>query len=855
MKIDVEQIDLQSNEMLSVLDEIPLLICIFVPGGQVKYVNVPYCDFFDCDRSDLIGASFFDLIPEFDWGLDEQDVREIKHNGGQLVHEHSFTTEDGNERYQRWTIKLQRDSNAEVQYYYAIGEDTTEKRELEKDLENKEQEYEAANQQLDAQNQQLEAQNQQLDAYVQQLEAQEQQLRAEVKQKKEAQQRLDFAQKTADMGVWEWDLETDEVVWTQAMEALFEMESGEFDGEFETFLQFVEEKDRGKISETADLVFEEGGPQTCEYRVHLPEKGQRWLESRFDLVNENRLVGSSIDITERKETELEQRKLLTGWETTDLGLIVTDMESNVESTNPAVREMLGYSAEEFKQKNVEELSPEEDKREEVVRSIKAKGSWQGEILHQRKDGSSVPVELSTSIITDHTGETVGMLGVLRDLTERKERERELDSLNQQLDAQNQQLEAQNQQLDAYVQQLEAQEQQLRAEVDKRQEVQERLRLAAESADIGLWEWRLEEDKPTWTKRVKELYGFDPEEVEDWYEEFSKRINESNRERVNKEIEKALKAGDPYHQIYSYEHPERGEIWIEARGQVFTDENGEPVRMLGSVLDVTEQKELERDLRKANRELDAQNQQLDAYNQQLAAANQQLKATEQQLRAEIDERREAEEKLKRALSEKETLLQEVHHRVKNNLQVISSLLNLQKYEIEDIASPEVIEAFESSRRRVLSMSEVHNQIYQTKHLASVEPQSYVKNLTGAIVKSLEISRSPELEYEIDPDLELDVDDAIHCGLILNELISNALEHASEDPEEKLKISIEMFRDNDEYCFRVADTGCGLDPDFEISDSASLGLRLVHSLAEVQLDGELNIEVNDGTEFEIYFPAQN
>lgn len=571
MKIDVEQIDLQSNEMLSVLDEIPLLICIFVPGGQVKYVNVPYCDFFDCDRSDLIGASFFDLIPEFDWGLDEQDVREIKHNGGQLVHEHSFTTEDGNERYQRWTIKLQRDSNAEVQYYYAIGEDTTEKRELEKDLENKEQEYEAANQQLDAQNQQLEAQNQQLDAYVQQLEAQEQQLRAEV--------------------------------------------------------------------------------------------------------------------------------------------------------------------------------------------------------------------------------------------------------------------------------------------DKRQEVQERLRLAAESADIGLWEWRLEEDKPTWTKRVKELYGFDPEEVEDWYEEFSKRINESNRERVNKEIEKALKAGDPYHQIYSYEHPERGEIWIEARGQVFTDENGEPVRMLGSVLDVTEQKELERDLRKANRELDAQNQQLDAYNQQLAAANQQLKATEQQLRAEIDERREAEEKLKRALSEKETLLQEVHHRVKNNLQVISSLLNLQKYEIEDIASPEVIEAFESSRRRVLSMSEVHNQIYQTKHLASVEPQSYVKNLTGAIVKSLEISRSPELEYEIDPDLELDVDDAIHCGLILNELISNALEHASEDPEEKLKISIEMFRDNDEYCFRVADTGCGLDPDFEISDSASLGLRLVHSLAEVQLDGELNIEVNDGTEFEIYFPAQN
>ena len=224
-----------------------------------------------------------------------------------------------------------------------------------------------------------------------------------------------------------------------------------------------------------------------------------------------------------------------------------------------------------------------------------------------------------------------------------------------------------------------------------------------------------------------------------------------------------------------------------------------------------------------------------------------------LKRAMDSVKEKNKQLKRTLSEKETLLKEIHHRVKNNLQVICSLLRLQKFEIEDEASPRVLEAFETSRRRVISMSEVHNQIYQTDHLAGVDPESYLRDLTNAIIETCDILLEPSVKVDVHPDVNLEIDEAIHTGLILNELISNAIEHAVDESGERLEITIEMSRENDKYCLRVADNGCGLEPDFDIAETSSLGLQLVQSLAVDQLEGELNINVDDGTEFEICFPA--
>ncbi|GEM_PF-6868020 len=218
---------------------------------------------------------------------------------------------------------------------------------------------------------------------------------------------------------------------------------------------------------------------------------------------------------------------------------------------------------------------------------------------------------------------------------------------------------------------------------------------------------------------------------------------------------------------------------------------------------------------------------------------------------ITERKRMERQLRQAVREKETLLKELHHRVKNNLQVISSLLRLQKYQVEDQASPEVLEAFESSRKRVLAMAEVHEQIYQVEKLDAIDASGYLRKLADMVVKGFDVTGSLKLNYSIEEDLELEVDQAIHCGLIVNELLTNAVQHGSESGRDDFNIHLSMKKTDGGYTLVVADNGVGLPPDFDLAESDSLGLQLVQALVEDQLAGSLKIDSTDGTKFIINF----
>lgn len=215
--------------------------------------------------------------------------------------------------------------------------------------------------------------------------------------------------------------------------------------------------------------------------------------------------------------------------------------------------------------------------------------------------------------------------------------------------------------------------------------------------------------------------------------------------------------------------------------------------------------------------------------------------------DITELKEAEEALKLNVHQKEILLKEVHHRVKNNLQVISSILNLQTAYIQDAAALSMIQECQD---RVKSMAYIHESLYQSADLAKVNFSEYLRNLCNNLMYSYSTpNRKVILDFDI-ADISLSLDAAIPCGLIVNELVSNCFKYAFEDQKRGV-IKIRLAKgDDDLKTLVVQDSGKGLPQDLNIETNDSLGLQLVYTLAD-QIDGEIKYEFANGSKFTINF----
>jgi PAS domain S-box-containing protein len=218
--------------------------------------------------------------------------------------------------------------------------------------------------------------------------------------------------------------------------------------------------------------------------------------------------------------------------------------------------------------------------------------------------------------------------------------------------------------------------------------------------------------------------------------------------------------------------------------------------------------------------------------------------------DITTRKLAEDNLRSSNLEKETLLMEVHHRVKNNMQVISGLLDLQA---RSSGNPELIAMFHESQSRIQAMSLVHEKLYASKDFARIDLAGYVRALSQDLFQSYKINPGKiDLIVQIDGDVYVDINKAIPCGLILNELISNALKHAfTGDGPGELQIILRETK-NTEIEIVVRDNGLGLPDDVDIHQPRSMGLYLVNGLVKKQLEGQIEVRRDNGTEFLIKFP---
>lgn len=214
--------------------------------------------------------------------------------------------------------------------------------------------------------------------------------------------------------------------------------------------------------------------------------------------------------------------------------------------------------------------------------------------------------------------------------------------------------------------------------------------------------------------------------------------------------------------------------------------------------------------------------------------------------DITDRKAFENALKSSLKEKDVLIQEIHHRVKNNMQIISSLLSLQSDHVKDIRDKGL---FEESKNRVRSMAIIHQKVYKSEDLTSIDFSTYIPEIVYGISNSYQIGPNLEIEVNVDP-ISLNIDTAIPCGLIINELLTNSIKHAFPNGiPGKISIEFHEYKPG-EITLIVRDNGVGIPENIDFRNTKSLGLQLVITLTK-QLHASISLDKQDGTEFKIVF----
>ena len=329
------------------------------------------------------------------------------------------------------------------------------------------------------------------------------------------------------------------------------------------------------------------------------------------------------------------------------------------------------------------------------------------------------------------------------------------------------------------------------------ESEERLRLTLEATNDGVWDWNVATGRAVFSPHYYTMLGYEPYEFPETYEAWRSLVHPEDVGRVEREIRQHIETGEGY-AIEARMRAKSGEWkWILTRGKVVDrDALGRALRMVGAHSDITS-------------------------------------------------RRIAEDALKASLKEKEILLKEIHHRVKNNLQIMSSLLNLQSEHLDD---PKALDIFKMSMDRVRTMALIHDKLYRSEDLSHIYFPGYVNDLAAHLFETYSLGKGIGLTLDIQP-VSFDIDTAIPLGLIINELISNSLKHGFPGEDEGA-ISMHLSVNGVRAELIVSDTGVGFPEDLDFMDTPSMGMQLVVTLVE-QLEGAIELNRTKGTEFRITF----
>lgn len=334
---------------------------------------------------------------------------------------------------------------------------------------------------------------------------------------------------------------------------------------------------------------------------------------------------------------------------------------------------------------------------------------------------------------------------------------------------------------------------------------------------GMWYWNLQEPEHEWmSPRFWETFGYDPQDKQHLSSEWQDIIFPEDRDLALRNFEQHVAdPNHPYDQVVRYKHKDGSTVWIRCRGLAIRNTDGEPVRMLGAHTDITAATRLA------------------------------------ESRAKISAQKQSQRALEKALREKTALLSEVHHRVKNNLQIISSMLSLQARTVSEPVKQEL----ESCQRRVQAMALIHQLLYEREDYSEINLGLYTARLCELIQSSTRPDQAGialSLHMPEQP-LVLGLRRTVPYGLVINELLSNAYQHAfSGRPLDSAEINVTLAQAGEQHAeLSIRDNGVGLPAGVGPDNRTSLGLHMVEVFVR-QLQGELNIERSSGTTFAVKFP---
>ena len=747
---------------------------------------------------------------------------------------------------------------------------------------------------------------------------------------RESEERLLLAQQVAKIGTFEWNLQTGVNIWTPEMEAMYGLLPREFGKTQTAWEKLVHPDDRSKALCLVDLALQTGEPIEGEWRVFWSDGSVHWLTGRWQVFKDAtgkplRMTGVNIDITERKQTEKawqdSKARVDSIFRSSPIGIGVV-VDRMIKEANERLCEMTGYSREELLGMNALMLYPTVEEYERVGRvkygMIAQSGTGHVETRWRRKDGSVVDIILSSSpIIPGDLSREITFTAL--DITERKRVEKALresearfrsyfemplvgilitsldkgvisvndkfctlvgysadelkgttwdkithpEDLARDVEQFNQVLAGE---IDSYtmekrfihkngtsiptilsvgcVRRLDHTVNYLVTtvqDITERKRAEEELcksenRFRAMFEEHGAPMLLIEPNSGqiiNANEAAARFYEYSREQLRAMYID---QINQLPPEEVAAERYKAIEHSKNVF-VFTHRLASGDERLVEVYSSPVTIE-GQP--MLFSIIhDITLRKKAEEALKKAHENLEEK----------------------------VKERTEELEIAYESLRNLETVRkQEIHHRIKNNLQVISSLLDLEAEKFrskKNIEDSQVIEAFKESQDRVISMALIHEKLHKGEQINTLNISHYIEELANNLLLTYSVCNNDiSLDMDIEEDIFFDMDMSVPLGIIINELISNSLKHAFSG-RDKGEIQIKLHREksgecesedcNLTYVLMISDNGIGIPKDLDIENLDSLGLQLVTSLVN-QLDGEFELKSNNGTEFIIRFTVK-
>jgi PAS domain S-box-containing protein len=576
-----------------------------------------------------------------------------------------------------------------------------------------------------------------------------------------------------------------------------------------SFMPLVHEEDREETARAMENLSRPPYACYCEQRA-LTKDGWRWLawadravlDEEYNVIG---VVGVGRDVTARKRAEAELRESEERFRTLlehipGVSIQGYSTDGTVRYWNKASEKVYGYTAEEAIGKNLAdliippELRPHFEQALERGAQATASGEFMppGELKLLHKNGSLVPVYSIHTVVRLENSPPL-LFCIDMDLSERKR-------------------------------------------------IEEKLRTEKAFTESALncltdpfYVFDLEGRLLRWNRAAGSVSGYSNAELSsmkpmDFFQG-------KDRQLVVEALELAAKRGHASLEASVVTKDGRS-IPHELSGALLRDHEGNPSGICGIARDITKRKATEEALQRAREELERRVEERTAA---LVRANERLSS-------EMEQRGRYEAQLKASLREKEVLLREIHHRVKNNIQVISSLLSLQSAGLKD---SKISGAFQDSQHRIKAIALIHEMMYEGKDVARVDFACYVNRLARALYQTYGV-REARIELKINVEEGwIGIDTAIPCGLVINELVSNAFRHAfPRGGPGQISIVVGSVT-GDQVEIVIADNGVGLSPNLDFKSADTLGLRLVTDLVEGQLGGTLHLGDAAGTAFIIRF----